>query len=223
MRTFVGLPSGPGPAPGVVICMHAPGVDGFICKIADRLAEVGFAAIAPDLYHRQSQPDLNPLERMTLLQDVQVLRDLDAAATHLRGRGEVDADRLAVIGFCMGGRLSYLLASHDPALRASVVFYGGNIMRPWGEGEAPFERTDRIGCPVLGLFGREDANPSPDDVAKIDAELTRHGKAHEFVSYDGAGHAFLNDARPSYRAEAAENAWARCVAWLARYVTDGTP
>jgi carboxymethylenebutenolidase len=191
----------------------------FICGIGDRLAEAGFASIAPDLYHRETEPEDNPLKRMAKLRDDPVLRDLDAATTHLRGLPEVRASHTGVIGFCMGGRLAFLYASQDPALRAAVVFYGGNILVPWGSGPSPFERSDRIGCPVLGLFGEDDANPSPEDVARIDAELTRLGKAHEFESYAGAGHAFLNEDRPSYRPEAAADAWQRCLSWLRRYLS----
>ena len=217
MRCYVALPS-PGPCGGVVVCMHAPGVDSFIRGIVDRLEGAGFAAIAPDLYHRQTQPEDSPLARMAKLRDDEILRDLDAATAQLRGLDGVAAERTGVIGFCMGGRLAYLAATHDAELCAAVVFYGGNIMVAWGDGPAPFERSDRIGCPVLGLFGEDDANPSPDDVKKIDAELVRLGKAHEFVSYPGAGHAFLNEARPSFRAEAAEGAWKRCVDWLERHL-----
>jgi carboxymethylenebutenolidase len=219
MRCYVTLPDDAGPAPGVTVCMHAPGVDQFICGIGDRLAEAGFASIAPDLYHRETEPEDNPLKRMAKLRDDPVLRDLDAATTHLRGLPEVRASHTGVIGFCMGGRLAFLYASQDPALRAAVVFYGGNILVPWGSGPSPFERSDRIGCPVLGLFGEDDANPSPEDVARIDAELTRLGKAHEFESYAGAGHAFLNEDRPSYRPEAAADAWQRCLSWLRRYLS----
>ena len=216
MRCYSTTPDGERAFPGVITCMHAPGVDSFIQGIGDRLAEAGFASIAPDLYHRQTEPEENPLVRMGKLRDAEVLRDLDAAAAHLRGLPEVAADRTGVIGFCMGGRLAYLSAAHDPTLRASVVFYGGNIMVPWGEGPAPFELTEKISCPVLGLFGEDDGNPSPDDVAKIHAELERFGKAHEFKSYPGAGHAFLNEGRLSYRAEAAADAWQRCTDWLAQ-------
>ena len=91
-------------------------------------------------------------------------------------------------------------------------------MRPWGEGPAPFELTDRIQCPVLGLFGEDDGNPNPADVAKLDAELTRLGKAHEFHSYPGAGHAFMSEGRPSYREDAANDAWQKCVAWFDKYL-----
>jgi carboxymethylenebutenolidase len=218
MRCHVAIPDGKRPFPAVLVCMHAPGVDGFIQGIDARLAESGFAAIAPDVYHRQPPGKENPLEKMGKLRDDEVARDLKAAMAHLRDTPGVDGGRCAVIGFCMGGRLSYLFASHDEALRAAVVFYGGNIMVPWGDGPAPFERTERIACPVLGLFGNEDQNPSPDDVAKIDAEMTRLGRAHEFHGYDGAGHAFLNQKRPSYREEAATDAWGRCVAWLHRHL-----
>lgn len=214
MRCHVTRPDGDGPFPAVLICMHAPGVDRFIQDIDDRLAGAGMAAISPDLYHRQTEPEENPMRRMAKLRDDEILRDLDAALGHLRGDAAVGAGRSAVIGFCMGGRLAFLFAAHDAQLRASVVFYGGNIMVPWGDGPAPFELSERIACPLLGLFGGDDRNPSPDDVAKIDAELTRLGKTHEFKSYPGAGHAFLNEGRPSYREEAAADAWQRCVAFL---------
>jgi carboxymethylenebutenolidase len=218
MPCYVALPERSEPTPGVLICMHAPGVDGFIQGIADRLAAAGFAAIAPDLYHRQPTSDDNPLQKMGKLRDMEILRDLDTATTHLRSQPEALARSFGVVGFCMGGRLSYLFAAHDSEVSASVVFYGGNIMVPWGEGPAPFEHSDRIGCPMLGLFGGDDQNPSPDDVAKLDAELTRCGVLHEFKSYPGAGHAFLNEARPSYREEAAADAWQRCEDWLQKFL-----
>ena len=214
MRCYVTAHAGSGETPGVLICMHAPGVDGFIRGIADRLAESGLAAIAPDLFHRQAELSANPLENMARLRDDEILRDLDAASGHLRAMDEVDAARTGVIGFCMGGRLAYLFAAADADVRASVVFYGGNILVPWGDGPTPLSRTGEIECPLLGLFGDEDQNPSPDDVTKIAAELARLGKRHEFHSYPGAGHAFLNDSRPSYRAEAAADAWKRCTEFL---------
>ena len=200
---------------GVLVCMHGPGVDAFILGICEALAGAGFTAVAPDLYHRQKEPDPDPLARLRALRDVAILDDLTVAARHLATLS--DPLRRHVIGFCMGGRLSYLWATEDLALRSAVVFYGGGILRSWGEGSSPFERTGGIRCPVLGLFGKEDTNPSPADVAAISSEMDRLAKPHEFVSYDGAGHAFLNEARPSYREEAARDAWRRCIAWLQRH------
>ncbi len=91
-------------------------------------------------------------------------------------------------------------------------------MVTWGEGPTPFDLSERIQCPLLGLFGEDDPNPSPADVAKIDAELTRLGKTHEFHSYPGASHAFMSEGRPSYRQDAAEDAWPKCVEWFERHL-----
>jgi carboxymethylenebutenolidase len=118
----------------------------------------------------------------------------------------------------MGGRVAYLMAARQPALKAAVVFYGGNIMVPWGGGPAPFDLTDQIACPVLGLFGDDDPNPTPADVAKIDAEMTRLGKEHEFHGYAGVGHAFMHSARAGYSEEIANSAWGRCVDWFSRHL-----
>jgi carboxymethylenebutenolidase len=128
---------------------------------------------------------------------------------------------LAVLGFCMGGRVTYMLAGARPAAwRTAGVFYGGNIMKPWGEGPAPFELTKQIACPVVGFFGLEDTNPSPADVDRIDAELTRFGKTHEFHRYESAGHAFLNFSNAErYRPEPAKDAWAKMLGFLERQLT----
>lgn len=217
MSCYVGATES-GNSPGVVVCMHAPGVDTFIQDIVSRLNDNGYCAIAPDLHHRDPNVDDDPLERMARLRDEQILKDLYAATTYLRSLSTVDKDRVGTIGFCMGGRVAYLHASTDQDLAAAVVFYGGNIMKAWGDGPAPIERTGSINCPVLGLFGNDDKNPSPDDVNRIETELARAEKIFEFHRYDGAGHAFLNNARAAFRAEAAADAWKKCTQWLDRYL-----
>jgi carboxymethylenebutenolidase len=218
MRCCVELAPASAATAGVVVCMHAPGLETFIQDIVHRLAQAGFAAVAPDLYHRDPQAEDDPLTRMGRLRDDLLLQDLRAATAHVRGLAEVDPKRVGTIGFCMGGRISYLHACDDERLRACVVFYGGNLFVPWAEGPSPFERSAGIACPILGLFGAEDTNPSVDDVAKLDAELTRLDKPHEFHPYPGAGHAFLNFTRPSYRPEAAADAWARCLGFLRHHL-----
>ncbi len=155
---------------------------------------------------------------MGRLRDPSIVSDVNAAIEHTKALPEAHADRMGITGYCMGGRVTYLMAAKNPDLKAAVVCWGGNIMVPWGEGPAPFELSKDIGCPVLGLFGEEDPNPSPADVAKLDAELTKLGKAHEFHSYAGAGHAFMNEGRPSYRQEATDDAWKKCVAWFDAYL-----
>ena len=176
-------------------------------------------AVAPDLYHREEAGSADdPMTRMGRLRDDQIVRDMDAAVAHAKTLAEVDEERLGVTGFCMGGRVAYLMAASSSAFSAAIVFWGGNIMNSWGDGPTPFKQTDRISCPVLGIFGEDDPNPNPADVAKIDAEMTRFGKAHEFHSYPGAGHAFMNERRPSHRPEAAADAWRRSVEWFDRYL-----
>jgi carboxymethylenebutenolidase len=208
-------------APGVVVMMHGPGLDGFIeDRVAD-LARHGYAAAAADLYHRQPDDDVDTMTRVGRLRDDEILADVEATVAHLRGLARPRVTELAVLGFCMGGRNTYLAAGARPALwRAAVVFYGGNIMKPWGgDGPAPFDRTAQIACPMLGLFGNDDPNPSPADVDRIDAELTRHGKPHEFHRYPGAGHAFLNFTNAErYRPEPAKHAWQLALDFLARHL-----
>lgn len=219
MRCYTSVPEGAGPFPAVIVIQHAGGVDEFVRGMSDRLAGANFLAVAPDLYHREApNTSDDPLTRMGRLRDVTIVADVNAAIEHTKGLPEARADRIGITGYCMGGRVTYLMAAKNPDLKAAVVCWGGNIMMPWGEGPAPFDLSKDIGCPVLGLFGEDDPNPNPADVAKLDAELTRLDKAHEFHSYAGAGHAFMNEGRPSYRPEAAEDAWKKTVAWFDRYL-----
>ncbi len=202
--------------PGVLVCMHGPGVDDFMRDICERLASSGFAAIAPDLYHRQREPRVEP---WTKIRDTEALQDMALAVQALQELAGTDPERVGVVGFCMGGRLAFLHAANNPELRAAVVFHGGNILVAREGLPSPFEQARNIRAPLLGLFGADDANPSLSDVQKIDAELTRLGKAHEFKSYEGAGHAFLNFTRPAvFREAQAKEAWAKCLAWLDRYL-----
>jgi carboxymethylenebutenolidase len=220
MRLYVSVPSGTGLFPAVVVIQHQGGVDAFVEEMTQQVASAGYAAVAPDLCHRDGPDckDDGPTRRARLL-DVNVIKDVNATVDFLRGQRSVDAERLGIVGFCMGGRVSYLMVAANPHLKAAVAYYGGNIMVPWGEGPAPFERTGEIHCPLLGLFGEDDANPSPADMRKLDAELTKHGKAHEFHSYPGAGHAFMNRRGERYRADADRDSWPKTLAFLAKHLT----
>jgi carboxymethylenebutenolidase len=219
MPCYIALPEETPAAPGVLVCMHGPGVDGFLTAMCDRLAASGFGAIAPNLYYRQREPAANPREAASRLRDTEVLVDMAAAVALLRANPAIDAGRFGVVGFCMGGRLAFLHAAHEPELAAAVVFYGGDIAVAWGDGASPLEQAAAIRAPVLGMFGADDTNPSPTDVERIDEALDRAGVPHEFHTYDGAGHAFLHFKRPTaYRKDAADDAWARCIAWLRHHL-----
>lgn len=219
MRCYVSSPEGTGPFAAVVVIQHAGGVDDFIQSMTDRFSAERYVGIAPDLYHREdAKASDDPLTRMGRLRDKNIVPDVNATIGHLQTLSEAQADCIGITGFCMGGRVTYLMAARNPALRSAVVFYGGNIFVPWGEGPPPFELSRRISCPVLGLFGEDDPNPNSADVARLDAELTRLGKTHEFHSYSGAGHAFMNTGRPSFREETAKDAWQKCLGWFDRYL-----
>jgi carboxymethylenebutenolidase len=211
MDLYVATPPGKGPFPAVALMYHRGGIDDFTKDRADRLAGQGYISVAPDLFHRYPEAE-NPLER---LDDPELEADINAAVTHVRAKPEFNG-KLAIMGHCMGGRIAFLGASVNPAFSAAVIYYGGNMFKVWGKGKTPpFQLLSGIRGPVIGFFGNDDKNPSPDDVTKIDAELTRLGKAHEFHRYDGAGHAFQNFVRPEQYREAAEkDSWARTIAFL---------
>lgn len=220
MNVYVDAPTGGGPRPGVAVMIHGPGLDRFIKTYVEDLARHGYVAVSPDLFHRQPDDGTETMTRIKRLRDREIIADVDAAVAHLRALPDAQVGPLAVLGFCMGGRHTYLLAGARPAnWQAAGVFYGGNIMEPCGEGPSPFDLTAQIACPVLGLFGADDKNPSPDDVKKIDARLTEHGKPHEFHTYEGAGHAFLNFSNPErHRPAQAADAWQKMLAFLDRHL-----
>lgn len=219
MAVHGAAPAAAARAPALVVAMHAPGVDTFVHGIVERLANAGYAAVAPDLYHRQTEPG-TPSERRKRLLDPELITDVNAAVDYLRAQPDVDPQRIGIIGFCMGGRIAWLMAAANPDLRAAAIYYGGNIMVPWGPNEpSPYERAIEIGCPILFHFGEEDENPSPADREKLAATLTQHGKPHEFYSYAGAGHAFMNfTSSERYRAAAAEASWPRTLEFLSRHL-----
>ncbi len=222
MEMYASLPSESGPHPAVVIAFHVGGVDEFDRVMADRLAEEGYVAVVPDLFHRLSREVLDGprLGRLDHLSDPDIIADMNAAVDFLKAQSSVDSERIGVTGFCMGGRVAWLMAATNPIFKAVMPFYGGNIMTPWGAADqSPFELTAGINCPMLFHFGATDGNPSPDDQAKLDAELTRLGKPHEFYSYPGAGHAFMDFTNPDrYHREAAEIAWLRTLEFFATHL-----
>ena len=224
MWTYAAAPDGAGPRPGVVVIQHISGVDSFITSVCDRLALEGYAAVSPNLYHRQEErcslEDLLALRRddprwdeivMPLrgrIADDEVVRDVNAAIAHMRAAMDVGDRPVGVTGFCMGGRMSYLMATRSASVRAAACFYPGNIFESNGGGPSPFAASDRITTHVAGFFGNDDANPTPADVARIDVELVRLGVEHSFYCYDGTGHGFMNpDSARSYREASARDAW----------------
>jgi carboxymethylenebutenolidase len=216
MDLYVAVPSGSGPFPAIVVAQHGGGVDTFIRAMADQFAEAGYAAAAPDLYHRLGPNEARSIQH---LKDVEMIADVQATVHFLQHHNAINGNAIGVTGYCMGGRVAYLMAAAVPQFKAAVPYYGGNIMVPWGDGVvAPFERTSDISCPILFHFGEEDANPSLADMEKLDAELTRHGKAHTFYTYPNAGHAFMDFTGERYREAAATASWPRTLDFFAQHL-----
>jgi carboxymethylenebutenolidase len=221
MRMHVSMPASPAPAPGVVVIQHQGGVDEFVQNMTRRLADSGYVAAAPDLYHRDGLDCKDDfVTRRSRLGDRRIINDVNACVNYLQRHDGVDGKRIGIIGFCMGGRVVYLMAAANPAFKAAVAYYGGNIFHAWGRDlPSPFERTAEVHCPLQGHFGAEDKNPSPEDVAKLDAEFARFNKSHEFFSYAGASHAFMDSTKESYRRHADEASWPRTLNFFSRYLS----
>jgi carboxymethylenebutenolidase len=220
MATYVAAPEGQAPRPGVLVIQGMHGIASFELSVAERLAEAGFVAAVPDMFHRGPACFTNEelgQRRRGDVSDPQVHADVNTTLEFLQSRPYVDADRIGVVGFCMGGRVSYLVAATNPTIRAAADFYGGGIHR--GEdGPAPIELTSNIRCPVIIFDGEEDEHPSPDEVRRTGAELARLGKVHEVHIYPEVGHGFLSATGPRRRAEAIDDAWSRLLGWFTQYV-----
>ena len=221
MQVYSSVPGGSGPFPAVVIAHPASGVAEFTQSIADRLAEAGYAAVAPDLFHRVTDDMIaDGTARNAFLSDSEIVTDINATVDWLRGHSAIDADRLGVTGFCMGGRVAWLAAANNSHFKAVVPYYPGNLWSSRGDApQSPFELTGNINCPMLTHFGEVDQNPSPEDMRKLDDELTRLGKQHQFYAYPGAGHAFMDFGQPSrYQKEAADASWPRTLEFFAQHL-----
>ena len=217
MDVFINAPAGAGPHPTIVVAHHRAGNDAATTKFVQDLAGHGYVAATPHLHHRRPEGE-DTRESIANLDDNQIVADLNATVAHLQAMDAVNNDRMAIAGHCMGGRVSFLGAASIPAFKCNVAYYSGNMFKVMGSGDVPpFEKLGNLRGPVVGFFGADDENPSPDDVAKIDAKLTKLGIAHEFHSYEGAGHAFQNFYNPQgYRAAATADSFAKMIAWLGK-------
>ncbi|MGH9091536.1 MAG: dienelactone hydrolase family protein [Acidimicrobiales bacterium] len=226
LEAYLARPVGDGPYGGVVVIHHMPGYDEGTKEITRRFAAHGYLAICPNLYSREgigaSPDDAAAAARAKGgVPDDQLVGDVDGAATYLRVMDGSNG-RVGTIGYCSGGRQSFLAACRL-ALDAAVDCYGAFVVAAPPEGRGlsltPVAHlAENLSCPLLGLFGAEDQFPSPAETAELEQVLQQHGKAYDFHTYDGAGHAFFATDRPSYRPEAANDGWERIWAFFGRHL-----
>lgn len=211
LDAFVAWPAGRAAAPAVIVVHEWWGLNGQIRGIARRLAQEGYVAIVPDLYHGQVAGDPEYAhELMRGLDEDKAVGDLGAALGWLRTQARVDRRRIGVVGFCMGGRLSELLALRTPELAAAVMFYG----RP----ESDPAKLATLKVPLQGHFGGEDRGIGADQIDALRTSLAKGGRSGAIYVYPGAGHAFMHEGRESFHADAARQAWARTLQFFQKHL-----
>jgi carboxymethylenebutenolidase len=222
MDAYVAQPKDGGNYPGIVVIQEAFGVNDHIKKVTERIAAEGYVAIAPDIYHRESErliPYTDMAKAIATLQRVQdgkAMEDVGAAIAHLKSQASVKSGAIGVIGFCMGGRLTYLAAAHHASdVKAAVPYYGGGI--PMGN-PSPLARTGEIKCPMYLFFGAKDQLIPLDQVDKIKAELTSRKVPFKMEIYPEAGHGFNCDDRGSYHQASAKDAWEKTKSFFAQHL-----
>jgi carboxymethylenebutenolidase len=215
------LPAAGGPFPVVLVIQEIFGVHEHIKDICRRLAKLGYFAIAPECYARQGDvsqikeiPDIIA-KVVSKVPDAQVMSDVDATVAWAKGTGKADVAKLAITGFCWGGRIVWLYSAHNPNLKAGVAWYGRlvddtNELKP----KNPIDLVASLNAPVLGLYGEADRGIPVASVEKMREALKAAGKPAEIVLYPKTPHAFFADYRESYRKDEAEDGWKRMLDWF---------
>jgi carboxymethylenebutenolidase len=229
IRGYLARPSQPGRNPGIVVIHEAFGLVEHIRDIARRFANIGYNALAPDLYSRAGGPS-NPDDIATVMpvmfgkSDAEAVQDLEAAAAHLRGLSGATG-KTGAIGFCSGGRQTLLFACSSGKVEAAVDCWGGFIHRATPDAETTPARpnpvitmVDRLNCPLFAVFGDEDQNPPVALAEELRSRAQRAGKDVTTKVYKNAGHAFLADYRPSYREQPAIELWSDAGAFLDKHL-----
>lgn len=218
-------PVAPGKYPVVIVIPEIFGMHEHIKDVTRRFARQGFLAITFEPYARQGGvlqlPDMAAVQKVAgALPDAQAMADLDAIVAYVKKNPAAQADRIGVTGFCRGGLYTLLFAAQSPDIKAAVPWYGQ--LKPAKTAGirtvGPIDVAAQIKAPVLGLYGEADLGIPVADVIEMETALKKAGKTAEFVVYPGAPHAFYADYRPSYREEAAKDAWRRCEAWFNKYL-----
>lgn len=229
IEAYTAYPEGGGSRGGIVLIHHMPGYDRWSKEVARRFAVDGYNVVMPNLHYREA-PGADPDDAAAAsraaggVPDERLLGDVSGAIDHLRSLPTANG-KVATIGHCSGGRQS-VLAACNLDLQGAVDNYGAFVVEDTEPGYPVRmanlrDQLPNLGCPLLGIFGNEDAHPSPEHVDQLDQLLTELGKEHEFHRYDGAGHGFLATDRPAYRQEQAQDAYLQIGKFFTRCLSDG--
>jgi carboxymethylenebutenolidase len=225
MPVYYARPANAQNPPVILVAMEIFGLHEYIKDVTRRLGKLGAFAIAPDYYFRKGTdltkitdiPQLMPI--VNSKPDAELLSDLDATVAWAKSQGG-DTSRLGIMGFCRGGRTVWEYAAHNKDIKAGVAFYGSLVDPPaqkslWPKN--PIELAPEMKAPVLGLYGEADQGIPVSQVDTLKGALQTAGKTFEIKIYPGAPHGFHADYRPSYRQDAAEDAWNQMIAWFKKY------
>ena len=225
MPVYFARPANAQNPPVILVAMEIFGLHEYIKDVTRRLAKLGALAVAPDYYFRKGEdltkiteiPKLMPL--VNSKPDAELLADLDATAAWAKSQGG-DTNKLGIMGYCRGGRTVWVYSAHNPALKAGVAFYG-SLVDPEGQKaiwpKSPTQLAPEVKAPVLGLYGEADAGIPVTQVDAMKAALAGANKTFEIKLYPAAPHGFHADYRPSYRKDAADDAWAQMTAWFKKH------
>jgi carboxymethylenebutenolidase len=226
IEAYAALVQDSAPRGAVVVIHHMPGYDEPSKEIVRHFAALGFNAVMPNLYHRDA-PGAAPDDAAATARakggvpDERLVIDVAGAAAYLRALPNSNG-KVGTIGYCSGGRQS-VLAAIEVDVDAAVDCYGAWVTGTVPEGNpvkvTPLgARVTGLRAPLLGLFGKEDKHPSPEQVAELEQLLDGAGKEYEFHSYDGTGHGFFAVDRPAFRPESARDGWEKIAAFYAKYL-----
>jgi len=215
IHTYVSRPLGKGPFPGIVLIPHMPGWDEFYRETTRRFSQHGYFAICPDIYcrfgHGTPEEISAKVRKKGGVPDKSVIGDCEGAINYLKSQPYSNC-KVGVIGTCSGGRHSFLVACQANGVDAAVNCWGGRVVTSQEEltpaqPVAPIDYTEKLNCPLLGIFGNDDHSPTPDQVDQLEEKLKKHGKNYSFHRYDGAGHGFWYYHTEMYRPEQAMDSW----------------
>ncbi len=223
LPAYYARPTGAGPFPTVLVIEEIFGVHEYIKDICRRLAHAGYLAVAPELYARigdlSGMTDVNAIVRDVISKapDDRLMEDLDSTVVWAMGN-KGDPARLAVTGFCRGGRDVWMYDAHNPNLKAAVAWYGPIKGQPSSiQPTNPGDIAANIKAPLLGMYGAQDTGIAVPDVQAAANKARAAGKTVDIVVYPDAPHGFHADYRPSYRKADAEDGWNRMLAWFKKY------